>query len=111
MSDFRCTQSDKINNKVIAERVKYFKEDERGVVSMSRIMEELEIKALAEGRAEGKAEGRAEGKAEGRAEGRAEGLVTTCLDLGLTIEATVKRLMDKLSYSEEDAKAFVARYA
>lgn len=91
MSDFRCTQSDKINNKVIAERVKYFKEDERGVVSMSRIMEELEIKALAEG--------------------RAEGLVTTCLDLGLTIEATVKRLMDKLSYSEEDAKAFVARYA
>ena len=41
MQDFACTDPDKMNYPVLAQRVRYFKEDEKGVGSMSRIIEEM----------------------------------------------------------------------
>lgn len=41
MSDFFCTDANDMNYKVLADRVRYFKEDEKGVASMSRIFEEI----------------------------------------------------------------------
>lgn len=58
MQDFVCTDADDMHYKELAEKVRYFKETEMGVVSMCKAMEEL--------RAEGKAEGKAEGREEER---------------------------------------------
>ena len=41
MSDFFCTDASDMNYKVLADRVRYFKEDEKGVASMSRVFEEI----------------------------------------------------------------------
>ena len=41
MHDFSCTDAKDMYNKVLADRVRYFKEDEKGVATMSRVMEEM----------------------------------------------------------------------
>ena len=41
MHDFRCNNADDMNNKVIADKVRYFKETERGHGSMCKIFEEI----------------------------------------------------------------------
>ena len=41
MSDFRCTEAKNMNYKVLADRVKYFKEDEKEVQTMCRALEEM----------------------------------------------------------------------
>ena len=41
MYDFYCTDAGKMNYKILADRVRYFKEDEKGVATMSRVMEEM----------------------------------------------------------------------
>ena len=41
MEDFRCTEVKNMNYKVLADRVKYFKEDEEGVTTMCRVLEEM----------------------------------------------------------------------
>ncbi len=41
MEDFRCTEAKNMNYKVLADRVKYFKEDEEGVTTMCRVLEEM----------------------------------------------------------------------
>ena len=98
MHDFKCTDAADIGYDILADRVKYFKETEKGVASMCRAMEEMRAAAAAEalkkgialGKAEGRAEGKAEGKAEGRAEGKAEGIAEVVEKLrrsGMTDEA------------------------
>ena len=41
MYDFYCTDAGKMNYKILADRVRYFKEDEKGVAAMSRVLEEM----------------------------------------------------------------------
>lgn len=41
MYDFYCTDAGKMNYEILADRVRYFKEDEKGVATMSRVMEEM----------------------------------------------------------------------
>lgn len=41
MHDFACTDPDEMNYPVLAQRVRYFKEDTRGVTTMCRAMEEM----------------------------------------------------------------------
>ncbi len=41
MQDFYCKDADKMNYPVLADRVKYFKESEKGATNMCRAMEEL----------------------------------------------------------------------
>ena len=49
MHDFSCTDAKDMNNKVLADRVRYFKEDERGVEIMCREMEIMRNQAHEEG--------------------------------------------------------------
>lgn len=58
MHDFSCTDAKDMHNKVLADRVRYFKEDERGVAIMCREMEIMRNQALAEDIAEGVKQGR-----------------------------------------------------
>ncbi len=41
MHDFFCTDAEDMNYPELAEKVRYFKEDERGVEAMCRVMEEM----------------------------------------------------------------------
>ena len=41
MYDFYCTDAGKMNYKILADRVRYFKEDKKGVATMSRVLEEM----------------------------------------------------------------------
>ena len=49
MHDFSCTNAKDMHNKVLADRVRYFKEDERGVEIMCREMEIMRNQAHEEG--------------------------------------------------------------
>lgn len=41
MQDFACTNPDDMNYRILAERTRYFKEDEEGVYIMSKVIEEM----------------------------------------------------------------------
>ena len=77
---------------------------------MTLAIREMEIRAealeegLTKGRAEGLTKGRAEGRAEGLTKGREEGLTK-----GLEKERVfgIRRLMEKLHLSEEEAMEFM----
>lgn len=60
MEDFFCRDPDKMNYKVLADRVRYFKKDEKGGAAMSRIMDEVREEGIAIGREEGIAFGKNE---------------------------------------------------
>ena len=64
MHDFSCIDAKDMYYQVLADRVRYFKEDEKGVTFMCKAMEDMRNEARAEGRVEGRAEGRAEGSKE-----------------------------------------------
>ena len=84
MHDFSCTQADDMHYPVLAERVRYFKENVKGATTMCREVEKL-VKAERD-------EGRAEGRVEGRAEGRLEEKI-----------GAVRALMENLSVSVDEA--------
>ncbi|MBR5646714.1 MAG: hypothetical protein IKX23_08765, partial [Treponema sp.] len=48
MHDFHCKKADDMKNKLLAERARYLKEDEKGVKHMCRIMEDMEKEAKEE---------------------------------------------------------------
>ena len=48
MQDFSCTDPEKIQYKQLAERVRYFKEDEKGVAVMCKMMEDMKNEAAKE---------------------------------------------------------------
>ena len=50
MHDFSCTDPDDITYEVLAERVRYFKEDEEGVAAMCKAMEDMRTEAALEAR-------------------------------------------------------------
>ena len=57
MHDFACIDAKDMYYQVLADRVRYFKEDEKGVTFMSKILEDMRNEARAEGRVIGRAEG------------------------------------------------------
>ena len=65
MRDFSCTNADDMSYNELAERVRYLKETEEGIDSMSRTIEEFGKECEAIGLEKGLAEGRTEGRAEG----------------------------------------------
>ena len=69
MHDFFCTNPDDMNYKILADRVRYFKESEKGVKTMCRMMEELRDEGYNEGWKGGLAEGWEGGMAKGKVEG------------------------------------------
>ena len=54
MHDFSCTNAEDMNYSVLADRVRYFKEDEKGVSTMCKAMEDMRNEAHEEGRLEGR---------------------------------------------------------
>ena len=56
MHDFACTEAKDMYYHVLADRVRYFKEDEKGVTVMCKAMEDMRNEARAEGRAVGSKE-------------------------------------------------------
>lgn len=57
MHDFNCTKADDMNYKLMAERTRYLKENQKGIQEMCQIMEDMRNEALEEGRKEGIKEG------------------------------------------------------
>ena len=49
MHDFACIDAKDMYYQVLADRVRYFKEDEKGVTFMSKILEDMRNEARAEG--------------------------------------------------------------
>ena len=45
MHDFRCTNPDDMHYKILADRVRYFKQDEKGVATMCKAMEDMRKEA------------------------------------------------------------------
>ena len=83
MHDFQCRSAKDMHYPLLKEKVRYYKETDKGVTIMSDLMEEYLTKE------------RNEGKAEGRAEGKAEGIAATTIKI-------VRNLLSsgKLSYEE-----------
>ncbi len=52
MHDFHCKKADDMKNKLLAERTRYLKEDEKGVKHMCRIMEDFAKEERKEAREE-----------------------------------------------------------
>ena len=52
MHDFSCTDPNQMNYPVLARRVRYFKEDTKGVTNMCRIMEEVREESAREAKIE-----------------------------------------------------------
>ena len=48
MHDFSCTDAKDMKNKILADRDRYFKEDEKGVATMCRAMEEMRNETVLE---------------------------------------------------------------
>ena len=61
MHDFKCTNPDDMYYDLLRERVKYFKEDKRGVEEMCKIWDDIKKEGKEEGKIEGKREGLKEG--------------------------------------------------
>lgn len=80
MHDFACTQADDMHYPILAERVRYFKENVKGATTMCREVEKI---ALAE---------RNEGRVEGNIEASAR---------------AVRNVMTKMSFSLEEAMLFL----
>ena len=49
MHDFRCVKPDEMHYPVLREKTRYFKEDEKGAVQMSKVMDEIRAQGYAEG--------------------------------------------------------------
>ncbi len=73
MHDFFCTDPNEMYYKTLADRARYFKENEKGVNTMCQMMQELRADGYDEGFKGGLAEGWEGGMAKGKAEGKAEG--------------------------------------
>ena len=82
MHDFYCTNPNEMYYKTLADRVRYFKESEKGVNNMCELMKELRDEGYNEGWKGGWADGMAEGKAEGE-EAKARSTVWNLEKLGM----------------------------
>ena len=95
-----------MNYTELAERVRYLKETEEGIDSMSRTIEEFGKECEALGLERGLASGRAEGHAEGLAEGadRMASLVSVLLKAGRTED--LQKASSDAAYREQLFKEF-----
>ena len=80
----------------LADKVRYFKETEKGVSTMSGILKEMREEAYAEGRSEGRLEGRLEGRSEGKSEGQ-----TIIVENMLKKDKTINEIVDLCNLPED----------
>lgn len=103
MHDFYCTDARQMYYPILAQRVKYLKEDYEGVNTMCEAVREYFKDELAAGEALSRAKGREEGRAEGREEGRAESLINNVLN-AYRKGWQIVDIADFLGISEEQVK-------
>jgi len=80
MHDMFCTRPEEMYHQELAERVRYLKTDEHGVMKMCNIMEEI----------------RENGREVGREEGKMEGLIAAARSLMETLHCTKEKAMELL---------------
>ena len=77
--DFYCTDAKDMNYGILSCKVKYFKEDKEGVISVCKIMEESCEEAAV------------------------RSAVEMCQEFGATMAEAVEKIIKKFNLSEEDA--------
>ena len=80
MHDFFCTNPDDMNFDVLAKRARYYKEDEKGVMKMCKVLEDM------------RNEVREEAMEEGRKEGEQRGLILAYLQNEISQSAVMRIL-------------------
>ncbi len=96
MHDFFCTNPNDMYSEVLAERARFFKEDEKGVTAMCRVMEELYN--------EGVAEGTMQGEVRGAETERLKNIKSLIQRMGISAEAA----MDALSIAKDEQAKYLA---
>lgn len=91
MHDFSCKNPNEMYYFQLAEKTKYFKENEKGVAGMCKIMEEL----------------KEEGKAEGRAEGKILGTIETLKSMNFSDAEIIQHMQEKYNLTEEQVKEYL----
>ncbi len=101
MHDFKCKNASDMKYQILSERVRYFKDEQKGVGSMGSVVDEI--------REEGRAEGRAEGQAEGLQQGRLEVFTTTIISMHDN-KLSDEQIAQIMKVSVEDVKEVLAKH-
>ena len=88
MHDFFCSDPNDMYSDVLAERVRFFKEDEKGVAAMCKVMEEI----------------RKDGEVQGAETERLKNIKNLIASLGITAEAA----MDALKIAKDEQSKYLA---
>ena len=104
MHDFFCSDPNDMYSDVLAERVRFFKEDEKGVAAMCNVMKEIYDDGFASGEAQGEARGEVRGEIRGAETERIKSIKTLISSLGITAEAA----MDALKIAKTDQPKYLA---
>ena len=88
MHDFFCSDPNDMYSDVLAERVRFFKEDEKGVATMCKIMEEI----------------RKDGEVQGAETERLKNIKSLIQRMGVTAEVA----MDALNIAKDDQPKYLA---
>lgn len=88
MHDFFCSDPNDMYSDVLAERVRFFKEDEKGIAAMCKVMEEI----------------RKDGEVQGAETERLKNIKNLIASLGITAEAA----MDALKIAKADQPKYLA---
>ena len=100
MHDFFCSDPNDMYSDVLAERVRFFKEDEKGVAAMCKVMEEI----YHDGIAIGEVRGEVRGEIRGAETERIKSIKNLISSLGITAEAA----MDALKIAKTDQPKYLA---
>lgn len=100
MHDFFCSDPNDMYSDVLAERVRFFKEDEKGVAAMCKVMEEI----YNDGIAIGEVRGEVRGEIRGAETERIKSIKNLISSLGITAEAA----MDALKIAKADQPKYLA---
>ena len=92
MHDFFCSDPNDMYSDVLAERVRFFKEDEKGVAAMCKVMEEIHN------------DGISIGETRGAETERLKNIKSLIASLGITAEAA----MDALKIAKSDQPKYLA---
>lgn len=100
MHDFFCSDPNDMYSDVLAERVRFFKEDEKGVAAMCKVMEEI----YNDGIAIGEVRGEVRGEIRGAETERIKSIKNLISSLGISAEAA----MDALKIAKTDQPKYLA---
>ena len=100
MHDFFCSDPNDMYSDVLAERVRFFKEDEKGIAAMCKVMEEI----YNDGIAIGEVRGEVRGEIRGAETERIKSIKNLISSLGISAEAA----MDALKIAKDEQSKYLA---